>query len=338
MTSGSSASHHGRFLSANRLYLLLVLCALVGILLPLLPRFMHEAELGHPSWHAFLEGRPGLARVLEEHPTLDVSRLFPLIEKLPWEAPKELASLRYYRNFVYWTGGYLVLILLFGRRIRGGLEASLSWVRTEDEHRRARRTVFACVCLLVYCFLTRTPVGFWIPQGIGGWTYEGLRSRLKEELTPEMQSAPRPTARQLEALEGCIRPSRAMHLPRAGYLTGIGMLLHYSGGELLPGTYGLLELPKAQYVFGTRYGEIQRSEVFGAIVRDTLSYRRRGMRFLLPLSIGYPNHTAYKLPDYSGHPEPETLERISFWDIALRIGEEGTAEVETAALRYGFDV
>jgi hypothetical protein len=338
MTSGPSPSHRGRFLTANRLYLLLVLCALVGALLPLLSRFMHEAELGHPSWHAFLEGRPGLARVLEEYPALDASRLFPLVEKLPWEAPREPASLRYYKSFVFWTAGYLVLILLLGRRIRSGLEAGLRWLRIEDEQRRARRTVFACVFLLVFCFLTRTPVGFWIPQGIGGWTYEGLRSRLTDELAPEMASAARPTPRQLEALAGCVRPSNAAHLPRTGFLTGIGMLLHFSGGELLPGTYGLLELPKAQYVFGTRYGEIQRSEVFGAIVRDTLSYRRRGMRFLLPLSIGYPNHTAYKLPDYAGYPPPETLERVSFWDIALRIGEGGSAEVETAVLRYAFDV
>jgi hypothetical protein len=109
--------------------------------------------------------------------------------------------------------------------------------------------------------------------------------------------------------------------PTSGYITGPAMFLHYSSGEVLPANYELTELVFPQYAFGQLYEEIENPHLFFDVVKAELDDRSKNRRFLLPLSIAYPNHTPYMPIDYSDYPPAEKLEKISFWTLTVFINE-----------------
>ena len=326
----------------GRLHALLLAATLLGIVLPLLPWLELQAAEGFPTWRNFARTRPAIERFVAEHPALDPARLAPAVRALPWEPPRHRASLRYYRSYAAANAVILAALLAARRPVRRGLTRACDWVHAPG-HPRARRIVLAWCAGIVLAYLTKTPLGFWIPAGIGGWTYAGLEPQLRAAPPPDLQPPP-PHLR--EALERAVVPEHARFLPDTGdpgepgepggprWLEGPAMLLHFAGGEVLPASWDLTDLAKPAYVFGTEGGRVERPEVFAAVVRNALAWRRRGARFLVPGRLGYPNHRAYPWIDYRSSPPPEDLERITSWRVTLRIGADRSVEL-VGAVRTG---
>ncbi len=312
-----------KLVTPARLHALLLAATVLGIVLPLLPWLAAQAEADFPTWRNLRRDHPALERFVSEHPALDVARLAPLVRALPWEPPRHRASLPYYRSYAAANALILLALLAARRPLRRALAAACEWLHRPSQ-RRARRVVGAWCAGIVLCFLTKTPLGFWIPAGIGGWSYAGLRPQLAPAPPPGLR-APPPELQA--ALERALVPENARHLPAPGYLAGPALLLHFAQGEVLPASFELTDLAKPAYVFGDEGGPVRRPQTFAAVVKNALRWRRSGGRFLLPGRLGYPNHRADPWIDYRSYPPPEELRRISFWRITVRIDEARRASV-----------
>jgi len=89
-----------------------------------------------------------------------------------------------------------------------------------------------------------------------------------------------------------------------------------------------------QFVFGRLYEEVSAPSVFWRLVKSSLAYRKENRRFLLPLSISYPNHAPYMRIDYRAYPPATTLEKVSFWKLTIYVDESRDIRVVRAREVY----
>ncbi len=328
-------------ISGRLLYRLLVAATVFGILLQGSTLVLKPAANDFRVWTNFRDAEPARAAFFAEHPQLDLARAAPFLTRIAWHAPHETPFLRVYARHAAFDAVVLVLLLVFRRRTVRALERFATWLR-EPRERRARRLVLAFSGVIVSCYLSLTSLGFFFP-GIGGWTYSDWRGRLRAELDsagdPDPAGGRVPSAEERAFLERAVAFENARFLPRAGYLSGPGMFLHYSDGSVLPASYELTEMVFPRYYFGGKNERVNDPDTFGRVLRSSLSnWRRYGGRFLLPASLAYPNHAVYAPIDYSEYPDPATLERVTFWHLTLSVDAERRAELVTALQHLSVDV
>ncbi|MCZ6674812.1 MAG: hypothetical protein O7C75_17925 [Verrucomicrobia bacterium] len=219
----------------------------------------------------------------------------------------------------------LLAILGFRRHLHVLCSRWISWLHLPN-HRGPRRLIFAASIWLILSFQLRLLCGFYFP-GIHGWHYNNLMSSITQELPDGIvlgESVDEPF------LAGGILPENARYLPKTGYLTSGVMFLHFRGGEVLPGNYELTEIVFPQYIFGQLYEEIIEPELFFDVVRRSIDRRRQNRKFLLPLSIAYPNHMPYNPLPHDQFPPGAELEAVSLWDLTIHVNAERQVEVVAA--------
>jgi hypothetical protein len=327
-------------MSAARLRAIVLAVVLLGALLPPLTVLLKLAADDFRLWRSFQVSNELVRGWVAAWPALDISRSLPWLSELAWQSTNDRHLHEFYARIGAWNAGLFVLCVLFRRRLLALCARACAFLHGAG-HARARRIVFGAGLLLFAAWVTRTPLGFWFP-GIGGWTYEGTRTELRDTPFPAALEGPEaespPTAEERAWLEPTLIAGRARFLPRAGYLGGTALTLHYADGSVLPGSYELTELVFPQYVFGTLYADVRRPELFARMVQRALAYRKKGARFLLPLAIGYPNHSAYHALDYAGYPPPETLERIVLWTYTLQVGADRSLSIVSVRRKVEVDV
>jgi hypothetical protein len=322
--------------TARGLYRLLVLLALAGVVLPIVTAALKVSAEDFHVWRRWREADPARAAFFAEHTVLDVEHSLPFLADLAWQRPHELPFLRVYATHGAFNGVLLIALFVFRRRLLGWFEVGASWFNAPTE-RRARLTTFAFATAIVACYLTESSLGFYFP-GIGGWTYRDWSATLRPALEPDPAEERVPTDAERVFLESAIIAEHARYLPGPGFLSGRAFFLHYAGGEVLPGSYELTDMVFPHYYFGGKHVRVDDPATFGAVLRNSLAYRRRGGRFLLPLGLSYPNHAVYAPIDYSQYPDPATLERVTFWKLSLRIDADLSPHLVSALEHYSVDV
>jgi hypothetical protein len=154
---------------------------------------------------------------------------------------------------------------------------------------------------------------------------------------PEFSGEDRVQLERAPFLETALVPEHATYLTQKGYLTGKAMFLHYRNGEVLPANYELTELVFPEYVFRERFQAISRPDVFFQIIKASLANRNANRRFLLPLSVAYPNHSVYMKIDYEKYPPAEYLERISFWELTVFVDDQRQVDIVRASKGFEID-
>lgn len=322
--------------SSRTLFRLLVGSSVLGVVLPLVTFLLKPAAEDFHLWRNWRDAEPERAAFFRDNPVLDLEQTLPFLADLSWHSPRETQFLGVYGPHVVLNALVLVGLVLFRRRLLACLQPCSTWLSAPTD-RRPRLLAFAFTAGVIFCYQTQSSLGFYFP-GIGGWTYRDWRATLRPELEPDPAGGEAPSTEERAFLEQALAPENARYLPGPGYLTGKAMFLHYAGGEALPASYELIGMVFPHYYFGGKHQRVTDPETFGAMLRHSLaSWRRTGGRFLLPNSIAYPNHSVYSPIDYSGYPDPETLEEVSFWRLSLRIDDELQVELVTAVedLRVG---
>lgn len=309
------------------LYRLLLGLSAFGVVLPLVTLVLKASAADFELWTSWRDKNPALGELVADWPVLDLER-YPWLAEVSWHQPHQTAYLSVYLTHGALNAGVLVLLLLFRRRVKGWLAPAAAWFAGR-EHRYPRRVVFAFSVGVLFCYQAQTSLGFYFP-GIGGWTYRDWGGSLRPELDPDLAEGRVPTAEERAFLEQAVIFENAKYVPGAGYLTGRAFFLHYADGSVLPGSYELTDMVFPHYYFGGKHVRVEDPATFAKVVRNALEYRRRGGRFLVPLAWSYPNHAVYQPIDYSDYPDPDTLERVSFWHLTVRVDEDGEAELVSA--------
>jgi len=230
-------------------------------------------------------------------------------------------------DFLEKQAGYtlttLAALLFFRRQIFHLLSIVAQWVQ-RPVHTRARRRVLA-VCLFLACtYQSKAFLGFWF-AGIGSWDFTDWRLRFRQ--------IPADFERQVVPayLNQAIVHKNARFLPQTGHLSGPAMFLHYSNGQVLPANEELLGTVFPRYLLKERFTEDKLlSHAFLGMIRKNVTERRVERRFLLPTSVAYPPHTPYMPISYKGHPNPRSLEGVSWWTIVVELREHKIPQVVTA--------
>ena len=309
-----------RFVTATRLFNLLIIGSILGITLPLLTVGLRYCSADFYLWHEAVADNEFLGNVVDEYPILDISRSLPALSQWAWhDASNHQTYTGYYVRYCLFNTGFLILIMVFRGKVKAWMAMSVDWLYIDRDH-NARRIVLAAVIIVVFSYQTKAHFGFWWP-GISGWTEENLQTRLDN-------NSPEPGAGNIEVglpegafLKKAIRAENAVYLPSAGFLDGETMFLHFQNGEVLPANYELVEFVFPLFIFGRLYEEVSDPSVFWQLVKSSLAYRNDNRRFLLPLSISYPNHAPYMRIDYRAYPPAATLEKVSFWKLTIYVDE-----------------
>jgi hypothetical protein len=219
----------------------------------------------------------------------------------------------------------LVLLLIFYKRARIWTDKLAQWANVaEDVY--ARRVVMSVGIFIFSSMHLMFHAGFWFP-GIGGWTYEKLKSKVQPSFENESVQSPVP-----DFLMGAVATDNARFLTSVGFITGKAIFLHYANGKILPANQELLgAIPFPQYIYGAvndveRYDDAYKKSF--AITLKNYSFNRK---FILPLTLAYPNHAVYNSINYQTFPDPNLLRSISFWNLTLHIMDDRTVSIVAAS-------
>ncbi len=326
---------------ARRLYRLFIAGALLGAALPVLTIVMSAGD-GESAWLPTLRGHTFYPEELAYRAVRAVFDAFPALDELSWHRhPVAPSSVDYYVHYARFNLLLLLAAVLWRSRFLRLLEAVAAWLERPD-HRRERRIIVVAAAAMIFAFQTKTFYGFYWP-GISGWTMHNFRPEIADRPPPASDQRGLVHVAEHPYLMAAVVHENARYLPRAGYLTKPAMFLHFDNGEVLPGNHELAEIVFPHKAFGSYWGELSEPWVFVRIVQASLENRRQGRRFLLPIAVSYPNHSPYMFIDYRDYPAADTLARISFWRLTLRVherGEDGRRRVEIAqaAMERSFDV
>jgi hypothetical protein len=157
-----------RWVSAKRLYYLLILASILGMLLPLLTIILKIAAEDFTLWKKALARIDSLATLVSAYPVLDISKTFSFLSTLSWHHPRA-SHINFYIRYSVFNFGVLILLAKSRSRLSELLQRGVDWLYVES-HSYARRVIFCVALMMIVVFQTKTHLGFWF-SGIAGWTY-----------------------------------------------------------------------------------------------------------------------------------------------------------------------
>lgn len=263
--------------------------------------------------------------------------IFPLLRLLERYGPALTDLLAYLQThpalwnefdtrYVIVNAAAVIALFLFHQRIKLWLIPLLAW-RANADHRYARNVIFLAVVATIAGYQSRAHLGFWY-FGIPGWTYHN-------KTIPDISTRPfvEPNEQPIPSFfaQGVLK-NNAAYLWKSGYLRGWATFLHYRDGTVHIANDDLLGIVFPEYAVGN--SGARRPEIFAKIVRHSLETRRAGRRFLLPLSIAYPNHAPYMPLDYTDTPPSSTLEKLTRWRITIHVDDQRRVTVVGARKHF----
>jgi len=255
-----------------------------------------------------------------------LTRTLPVLSNMYWiiSSIREDVLLHYSIRYLITNLCILVVLLVYRSKVKGWIGKFVGWLYVDDQ-RYPRIVVFCAVLMIIFTFQTKMHLGFWF-SGINGWDYSNWHPILERTLPESSYDGGDISSEKFAFLKNAVVAENAIYLPDDGYLTGKAMFLHFRNGEVLPANYELTGFVFPENIFGFRYGQFRARKLFFQVVKASLARRRGNRRFLLPLSVAYPNHTPYMTVNYTTYPPADTLETISIWRLTIYVN--GLREVQ----------
>lgn len=320
--------------NGRRFVLFLLLAAMVGIAAPVATTISKLSADNFRQWKKLQASSSGVRKVLRRFPILDIAE-FDLLKKLAWTNAEDDGEVRVYLCDAAFHACALIGIILFRRRLSRVGDRLAHWC-AQPTHRGPRRLIFWCGVFLVVSYPTKAFSGIFFP-GIGGWTYEDAHSEMTSELPAVRPDKKALTVADAPFLEKAIVPRNGRFIEKSGFLTRRAVFLHYRDGSVLPFNYEILEFVFPNFIFGRDMKAVEHQDVFMKVLKSGLRERSRGRRFLLPISVAYPNHSVYMPIDYADYPPVETLEKVSMWTLSVAVGERRPGKVVRGVLEIELD-
>jgi hypothetical protein len=220
-------------------------------------------------------------------------------------------AIRYSSRFSIGYEVFNLVVLILAFRYASQIDAwTESYVRfAAGENRRRRRLIQGLLALLVLIYCGKIHFGFF-HHGIAGWVYPDREYIFKEPQLNGSTDFP-------SDLKSGLLPENVRYIPRAGYFTRKLMMLEFNDGSRRPTNYGVTSLVFDYILFGNEYEEIEQPQLFWKIYEWGYENHRRGRRFILPISIAYPNHAPYMSINYRDYPDVSQIRAITLWKLEV---------------------